>query len=763
VYDGLALPKRKMICRLFVSLLLLLVPVSLYAQAKPSSNPMEDLTEPGGKFSQAPVEITSEGQTHYEGGIAIAQNHVVIHYGDVAIYCEYAEYNTDTHDVFVKERVRLYRGDYAFVCDRAVYNLETKRLYMADFAGSKLPFEITGTNLTSFSSDEYQIYDGSFTTSDTSQPDYHIQAKGIRIYPNDRIIFTNAWVYVKDYPVIWFPYLYQSLNNQFLFLISPGYNSEYGEYEVSDIGFPIFDHFDAILHLNAYTLRGPALGLEVNYNLGEVEQSDTLHINSFFLEDKGANINETSLGREPISSGRYRISYDSRTFLASDTSLVLQVNKWSDPYITQDFFPYEFEVDPEPQTYIELIKQGDAYALSLFARYQVNNFFQTTEKLPELSWEVVRTPLFNSPIYYEATNTAGWDQLAQPKGTFFNPDLNPDYASFRIDSFHQITYPNTYFGFLSIVPRAGVRVTYYSRTGDVTEGDPSLGIPFGSVVYQPSGTRLVFNTGFDASFKLSHIYEGVQAHWLGLDGLLHVIQPYVDYSWVQTPNIGPGKILPYDRYITSTYLPAIDFPQFTATDSIAGMSVMRLGVLNKFETRRDSATFQWLTLDTFFDINYKNPYEQTYYSDIQEQVRFNPVPWLQFTEFAQLPWIEAKQFWEFNTTVTWTVTPNIDVTLLHSYLNHNPLEPKTNSTYLQTYFRINSNWGFSILEEYDQTTGRLGVQKYTFHRDLSSWIASVGLYEDNNGGGKNTYGVELILTLKDLPKYGFPFNVSPGL
>jgi LPS-assembly protein len=767
VYDDLALPKRKMICRLFVLLSLFFLPAYLYAQANQSSssNPLGDLnpTESGGKFGQSPVEITSEGQTRYEGGVAIAENHVVIHYGDVAIYCEYALYNPETHDVFVKERVRIYRGDYAFVCDRAVYNLETKRLYMADFAGAKLPFEITGTNLTSFESNEYQIYDGSFTTSDSSQPDYHIQAKGIRIYPNDRIIFTNAWVYVKDIPVFWFPYLYQSLNNQFLFLVSPGYNSNYGAYIVSDIGFPIFDHFNAILHLNAYSLRGPALGIEVNYNLGEAEQQDTLKINTFFIKDKGANINDTSLGREQVSDGRYRLSYESRTYLASDTSFVLDINKFSDPYLMEDFFPYEFEVDPQPRTYVELIKQGDAYALSLFANYQANNFFQTTEKLPELSWEVVRTPLFNSPIYYEGTTTAGWDELAQPSGTFFNPTLNPDYSSFRLDSFHQLSYPNTYFGFLSVVPRAGFRATYYSRTGVVTEGDPSLGIPFGSVVYQPSGTRFVFNAGFDTSFKLSHIYEGVQAHWLGLDGLLHVIQPYADYAWVSTPNIGPGKILPYDRYLTSTYLPPIDFPEFTATDSIAHESVLRLGILNKFDTRRDNATFQWLTLDTFLDVNFKNPYEQTYYSDIQEQVRFNPVPWLSLTEYAQIPWIDKKQFWEFNTVLTWTISPNIDVTLLHSYLSHNPLEPKTNSTYLQTYFRINSNWGFSILEEYDQTTGRLGVQKYTFHRDLSSWIASLGLYENNNGGNKNTYGVELILTLKDLPKYGFPVNLSPGL
>ena len=767
MYDGLALPKRKMICRLFVLLSLLVVPVCVYAQAnKPNSgNPLEDLSpsEPGGKFSQSPVEITAEGQTRYEGGVAIAENHVVIHYGDVAIYCEYAEYNPETHDVLVKDRVRLYRGDYAFVCDRAVYNLETKRLYMADFAGAKLPFEMTGSNLTSFESNEYKIYDGTFTTSDSSQPDYYIRAKGIRIYPNDRIIFTNATVYVKDIPVFWFPYLYQSLNTQSVLLVSPGYNSTYGYYVVSDIGFPLFDHFDVILHLNAYSLRGPALGIDVNYDLGEVEQQDTLKAKTFFIEDKGANINQTNLGREQIDAGRYRLSFQSRTFLASDTSLVLDVNKFSDAYMLEDFFPYEFQLDPQPQTFLELIKQGDAYALSLFARYQVNDWLQTTERLPQASWEVVRTPLLNSPIYYEATTSAGWLQLAQPVGTFFNPTLNPDYSAFRFDTFHQLSYPKMYFGFLSIVPRAGVRATYYSRTGDVTEGDPSIGIPFGSVVYEPGGTRYVFNTGVDTSFKLSHIYEGVQAHWLGLDGLLHVIQPYADYAWVSTPNIGPGKILPFDRYIPSTYVPPIDFPQFTATDSIAHMSVLRLGVQNKFDTRRDNATFQWLTIDTFFDLNFKNPYELTYYSPIQAQVRFNPVPWLNLTEYAQIPWIDKNQFWEFNTYLTWTVTPNIDVTLLHSYLNHNPLEPKTNSTYLQTYFRINSNWGFSILEEYDQTTGRLGVQKYTIHRDLSSWIASLGLYENNNGGNKTTYGVELILTLKDLPKYGFPVNLSPGL
>jgi LPS-assembly protein len=153
-----------------------------------------------------------------------------------------------------------------------------------------------------------------------------------------------------------------------------------------------------------------------------------------------------------------------------------------------------------------------------------------------------------------------------------------------------------------------------------------------------------------------------------------VIQPYADYSWVSTPNIGPGQILPFDRFLPSTYLPAINFPQFTAIDSIAHLSVLRLGVQNKFLTRRDNGTWAWLTIDTFLDVNFKNPYELTYYSNLQAQVRFNPVPWLYLTEYAQIPTFEKQNFWEFNTVLVWTVTPSIDLTLIHSYLDHNPLE-----------------------------------------------------------------------------------------
>jgi LPS-assembly protein len=710
------------------------------------------------KFGEFPVEITAD-ETKYEGGVAIAQNHVVIHYGDIAIYCEYAQYNPDTHDVLLKDRVRIYRQDYAFTCDRAVYNLETKKLIAADFGGAKPPFEFTGDNLTSIQENEYKVYNGTLTTSDSSKPDYHIKAKGIRIYPNDRVIFTNATMYVGTTPVFWFPYLYQSLNDEFSILPSVGYNSTYGAFLFTLIKFPVNDYTDATLHLNWSSSRGPSIGLDLSYIFGDNDENYGT-LKTFYINDQEPNLNQTSLGRQTISPGRYRITYQSRTYLTSDISAVVNVTKLSDPFVLQDYYPFEFQVDPQPDSFLEVVKKGEAYTLSGFVRYQVNPFFETTERLPEFSWEIARTPLLNSPIFYEATTSAGFLRRA-----FQSASPNPDYHSFRLDTFHQFTYPKTYFGWLSFVPRVGVRGTYYEDTGQFIQADSLFNNTFPAVgVIKPegAGSRVVFNAGAEASFKLSRAYEGVQIRWLGLDGLRHVIQPFSDFSWVSNPSLKPGDILPFDRFIPSSQIPPIEFPQFVATDSIDHETVWRIGVRNRLQTRRDNATLNWLEVDNYFDVNFRNPYQPGHYSDLVSNIRFNPVPWLNLVVNSQLPVFSKKQFWEINTYLWWTITPSIDLFVGDLYLDHSTAFTNSHQIFVQSYFRLNDNWGFSVYEQYEAALGILQEQRYIIHRDLSSWVASFGLIARNNGAGKQDVGVQLILTLKDLPKFGLPIDLTPS-
>ena len=158
--------------------------------------------------------------------------------------------------------------------------------------------------------------------------------------------------------------------------------------------------------------------------------------------------------------------------------------------------------------------------------------------------------------------------------------INEDYSAFRIDSFHQLTYPNTYFGWLSLVPRVGFRETYYSQTQILSPtlfpNPPTRSRPnFRCRVRRPAvpnpttgaAFRSIFNAGVEASFKLSREWDKVQSRALGLDGLRHIIQPFANFSYVSSPNVDPATILQFDRVqafhqTQPDRFPAIHFDRF---------------------------------------------------------------------------------------------------------------------------------------------------------------------------------------------------------
>jgi len=143
-------------------------------------------------FGNMPVDIVNADQTYFENGVAIAEGNVIIQYGETTIYADYGQYHTDTHDVFVTGHVRIYREGEIFVGERAVYNLETKKLHAANFQGDFYPFRFSADSISSIGTGAYLVRDASFTTSDSSTPDYQLRAKSARIYTGQRIILRNV-------------------------------------------------------------------------------------------------------------------------------------------------------------------------------------------------------------------------------------------------------------------------------------------------------------------------------------------------------------------------------------------------------------------------------------------------------------------------------------------------------------------------------------------------------------------------------------------
>jgi lipopolysaccharide export system protein LptA len=714
-----------------------------------------------------PIEITSTGETTYENGLATARDNVVIHIGNTDIYADYAQYNSTTHEVELKGHVRIYRDISLYVTEHGFYNTETKKIRAINGRTESQPYFLSGLDVSSISDNGYFIRNGTFTTDDTARPDFRLHARKIRIYEKDRVIMQYVTVYVGNVPVFWWPYLYESLSDTFSFTISPAYLSSWGPSLLTQVMFPITDNIRGRLRLDYFGRRGPAIGFDPVIDYGKDENSQA-KLKTFYIDDQNPDINQTAEVRQDVPASRYRLSLEDRTNFTDDIYGIANLTKLSDPYVMEDFYQGEFRIDPVPDNVVAVTKTDPFFTITGIERFQANDFFATTERSPEVVIDIKRHALFGGPIFYEGETGFANLRLQFPEGSGFE-----NYGTYRFDTFHQLTYPNTYFGWLSIVPRVGYRGTYYGKTWDLGSTifvppsnplvpnfilpPPTLANP---VKFDGDTFRSVFDTGAEASFKISRKWEDVQSRALGLDGLMHVIQPFTDFSYVKEDGPNPTAILGFDRYQPSTQPRAIDFPQFTSIDSIDDWTVWRVGVRNRLETRRDDSTITWFELDTFVDVNFENPYQPTDYSNLVNNIRFTPLPWVSLSVNSQVPAF-SKGFTEVDTIASVQPLANLQLNVGHRYLNSNPFFDNSSLFLVGGYYRINDNWGIGAQEQYEATTSTLEEQRYSIYRDLSSWVASVGgVIRDNNG--VKEYGVLFTITLKAFPKFGFDLNFDPA-
>jgi len=788
------LPRRPIASRPCMKRLLLLLALSVLAVSVARAQ--------FGSFGDVPIEITSES-TRMEGGLAIAEQNVIIRYAETSIYCDYAQYNPDTRDVLLVGNVRIYRDGKLFTSERALYNLETKILNTAEVRGEFHPFLFSGESLTSMGSG-YLVKDGIFTTSDNSKPDYRLRARTVRVYPKDRVIFSNVTLYVGRTPVFWYPYLYQSLNADNSFTFTPGYESSWGAFLLTTSTFPLFNNtVEGKLRVDLYSDRGVGAGFEMDW--GEAKHSASPFAKatetkteakareiktgdnwgrfiSYYIDDSNPGTNKTALGREPISPERYRISMQDRTYWTSDIYSTVNINKLSDKRFLEDFEQNTFRDNPNPDNLLALTKLDEDYSLILEARKQLNPDQDGTEKLPELNLDIKRQPLGKWGLFWDSETSVG-----EYRRNFSDQSPFPDYNAFRADSYIQLSRPETYWGWLSVVPHAGLRGTYYTNSGFIQQNTTSKtvstttigpdGLPVTTTSTQTNTTENLIQNGglfrvaatadLEASFKFSKTWENVESRRWGLDGIRHVVQPYMDASFVYT-NVNPDQILQFDRYNRTTQPPPIDFPAFNAVDAIDNWSIVRLGVRNRLQTKRDDQTMNWLELDTYLDINIDRPdfgnaspvSDGGLFSNLYNNLTWSPLPWFGLSVKSQVPLFDTG-FYEINTSLSFMPTRDFSIGIGQRYLDGNKQFNNSNLGTVSLYYRLDDNWAFSCAEQYEFAEHLLEGQTYEIHRDLSSWVASLGLSVSDNGGTKN-YGVILTFTLKDLPGVHIPFAFDPS-
>jgi len=761
-----------------------------------------------GNFGDKPVEITADGDTRFENGTAIADNNVQIHYNGIAIYADHAEYNPDTRDVLLLGNVRIYSGADLFSGQRVFYNMETKQTRALEFDGSHYPLKFSSLSAKGFGTRQFTLSDSSITTSDSSMPDWHVQAKTIRLYTNDRVVLLNSTLYVGKVPVFWLPYVYSSLTHQG-FQFSPGYDSNWGAYLLSSYTFPIGtgDSFLATFRDDYRTLHGYAVGFDANLKFGKNDRNVGQFI-SYYANDTNPGKFYQGIPAPLAGSSRYRVGFQQHLYFTDDVYATFDITKLSDANFMQDYYPVENRYNPQPDNNITLTKLDDVYEMTLLTRWQMNGFQETTQRKPEAAIDFKQEPLFGLPVFYDGSTSLG--QLNRSFSD--NPPVNAsgqtsrtapsniNYGSARFDTFHQLSAPQTLFGWLSTIPILGIRGTYYSQ-GSYFRTTNGYNVPYAyspistnSVVTTGSQVRAIVNASLENSFKISQSFEGVQSGWLALDGLRHVFQPYSMLSGVYAGGANINQIPQFDRLLpnnpnartksgyqpSSTQLEPLDFPEFNAVDAIDTWAIWRLGFRNRLQTRRDGETVDWLYLDTFADVNGINPYFNGPLSNLNNRLTFAPVSWFNFNMGSQVP-ITSDGFTELNTDFNFMPVRNFSFGFGTRYINNyqglntsgslnQNVNQNGNQYPFNVFWRVNDHWSMSAQEIYNTQPGQqssLIYERYMINRDLSSWIISFGVEVRNNqaqgsSGQQTQYGALLNMTLKDLPQVTLPIAFSPA-
>ncbi len=136
-----------------------------------------------------------------------------------------------------------------------------------------------------------------------------------------------------------------------------------------------------------------------------------------------------------------------------------QVDLVSDIDLIQDYFRTDYRKNGERETFIDFTKPiGDNNEVSLYIVKQVNSFYSTYQRLPELRHvfrksEILRIPSLDVPVYYESKSRAGYYDYSE--SDIMNGHTG--YSLWRAWTDQKISAPKRFLGFLDFEPFLGLQ------------------------------------------------------------------------------------------------------------------------------------------------------------------------------------------------------------------------------------------------------------------------------------------------------------------
>ena len=679
---------------------------------------------------------------NYETGFFMTTNDFVARYQGAVLTAHRAQGNRITGEVEAEGAVNLQYENQVWSGDRLQYNFFTHQIHTARFRTGKNPFFATGDGLGANQTNHtYAATNAFVTTDDVEKPGFRVHARRLTIVPGKYFVARDAVLYFGNVPVFYFPYYRRNFDRrQGSFEFTPGYRSSYGPYLLGAYNWYWNEKLYGSLHADYRLKRGFGGGPDAYYDAGVLGEGTVKyyylrdHEPGFLIFTNGLPTSSTN--GVPIEKDRYRLAFTHQVNIRTNLTATVVLRQESDPFVGRDFFESEYRDNTQPGSFLDVNQRWSNFSLDVLAQPRINDFFETIERLPEVKLTGERQQLGVSPFYYESESSVGYF-----RHTFAN-DLTNSFAAYRADTFHQLLLPQTFFGWLNVTPRVGGRFTDYGETHGVGTTNKEQ-------------QRWVFNTGAEVSFKASRIWPGAHSKLVDADGLRHVVEPSVNYVFVPTPNKPPPELPQFDSQLPTLRLLPVDFPDYNSIDSIDSQNVLRLGLRNTLQTRRENRVENLFKWAVYADWRLKPRPDQGTFTDVYSDLDFKPRSWITFNSETRYD-LNDRQWREANHTLTLTPNSTWSWSVGHRYLRSDPtLGPDSgNNTILSSfYYRFGENWAGRLQHRFEARDGTLEEQYYTLYRDFRSWTAALTFRVRESRTGPTDYGVAVTFSLKAIPRF----------
>ncbi len=386
------------------------------------------------------------------------------------------------------------------------------------------------------------LSDPTHVTTCTNDWDHlHWQFSGeVKFRDQHYLLLRNAWLRMWDVPVLWFPYWYYPMDTESGLRFMPGYTSRSGAFLLTKYVYGLAGSMQdgkyGLAGNTRFDLRyknGIALGQMLKWNLGDYGRGkfkvyhawdrDSDRYERHWKDKKKWNYRNWGTD---VPYRRYGLSFEHHADLTERDMFWVRAAYYSDSHFHHDFLRKTmmnegniFATHQANELAWEHVEKS--WSLGASVSGPLNDFYPGVARLPEFYLDFNPMPVWSLPLNYESQTRAGYLDRDYARygnrGTSvpfrYAPGRWAGYNAFRLDTYHRLTAPMKFADVLSVVPRFGLRGTFWSDSGTRTAPDSRAGSSEDDV------RRTIVEGGVTFAARGTADFD---------NGVSHVVEPYLD-------------------------------------------------------------------------------------------------------------------------------------------------------------------------------------------------------------------------------------------